>query len=181
MHGLAGADGSDPEGNEQQGPTNVATPVALRTRRRLQTAPMRIDGGEGELEQDTTRNQEKELIRQLTTQNKELQHMIHELSSALKDFLKVQSIVKKTERDLAKISKQVESPKEFEVTVSKIVKPFTPTNNSDGGARDQKLSLNGDTMHWRAREMSDVQTPISAIRFEVATISRRLPNPSRAQ
>ena len=108
--GLSPSHGSDPEGNEQQGPTKVATPVALRTRRRLQTAPMRIDGGEGELEQDTTRNQDKEsLIRQLTTQNKELQHMIEELSSALKDFLKVQSIVKKTERDLAKISKQVES------------------------------------------------------------------------
>jgi hypothetical protein len=114
--GLSPSHGSDPEGNEQLGPTNDATPVALRTRRRLQTAPMRIDGGEGELEQDTTRNQE-ELIRQLTTQNKELQHMIEELSSALKDFLKVQSIVKKTERDLAKISKQVESPKEFKVTV----------------------------------------------------------------
>jgi hypothetical protein len=81
--------------------------------------------------------------------------MIEELSSAVKDFLKVQSIVKKTERALAKISKQVESPKEFKVTVSKIVKPFTQTNNSDGGARDQKLSVNGDTMHWRAREMSD--------------------------
>jgi hypothetical protein len=153
--GLSPCHGSDPEENEQQGSTNDATPVALRTRRRLQTAPIRIDGGEGELEQDTTRNQDKELIRQLTTQNKELQHMVDGLSSALKDFLKVQSIVKKTERDLAKISKQVESPKEFKVTVLKIVKPFTLTNNSDGGARDQKLSVNGDTMHWRAREMSD--------------------------
>jgi hypothetical protein len=153
--GLSPSHGSDPEGNEQQGPTKVATPVALRTRRRLQTAPMRIDGGEGELEQDTTRNQDKEsLIRQLTTQNKELQHMIEELSSALKDFLKVQSIVKNTERDLAKISKQVESPKEFKVTVSKIVKPFTPTNISDGGARDQK-SMNGGTTHASARELSD--------------------------
>jgi hypothetical protein len=80
--------------------------------------------------------------------------MIEELSSALKDFLKVQSIVKKTERDLAKISKQVESSKEFKVAVSKIVKPFTPTNNSDGGARDQK-SMNGGTTHASARELSD--------------------------
>ncbi len=50
--------------------------------------------------------------------------MIEELSLAVKGFLKVQSIVKKTERDLAKISKQVESPKEFKVMVSKIVKPL---------------------------------------------------------
>jgi hypothetical protein len=57
--------------------------------------------------------------------------MIEELSSAVNDFLKVQSIVKKSERDLAKISKQVKSPKEFKVTVSKIVKPFTQTNNSE--------------------------------------------------
>ena len=47
--------------------------------------------------------------------------MIDKLSSALKDFLKVQSIVKKTERDLAKVSKQVESQGKFKVTVSKVV------------------------------------------------------------
>ena len=81
--------GSDSEGNEQQGLINDVTPVALRTRRRLQTAPIRIDRGEGELEQDTIRNEDKELIRQLNTQNKEQQHMIDELSSALNDFLKV--------------------------------------------------------------------------------------------
>jgi hypothetical protein len=81
--------------------------------------------------------------------------MIDELSSALKDFLKVQSIVKKTERDLAKISKQVESQGEFKVTVSKIVKPFTPANNSNGIARDQKSSTNGATTHASARELSD--------------------------
>ncbi len=37
--GLSPSPGSDPEGNEQPGPINDATPVALRTRRRLQTAP----------------------------------------------------------------------------------------------------------------------------------------------
>jgi hypothetical protein len=36
--GLSPSQGSDPEGNEQQGPVKDATPVALRTRRRLQTA-----------------------------------------------------------------------------------------------------------------------------------------------
>jgi len=148
--------GSDSEGNEQQGLINDVTPVALRTRRRLQTAPIRIDRGEGELEQDTIRNEDKELIRQLTTQNKELQQMMDELSSALKDFLKVQSIVKKTERDLAKLSEQVKSRKEFKVTVSKIVKPFTPTNNSDGGARDQESMNHGCTMHAGARDVSEL-------------------------
>ena len=78
------------------------------------------------------------MIRRLTTQNKEQQHMIDEFNSAIKDFLKVQSIVKKTERDLAKITRQVESPGKFKVTVSKIVKPFTPANNSNGVARDQE-------------------------------------------
>ncbi len=40
--------------------------------------------------------------------------------ATIDDFLKVQSIVKteKTEKDLAKISKQVESQVEFKVTVS---------------------------------------------------------------
>ncbi len=152
--GLIPSQGSDSDENEQQGPINVVTPVALRTRRRLQTVPFKIDGGEGELEQDTNTNNDKELIRQLTTQNKEHQHMIDELSSALKDFLKVQSIVKKTKSDLAMISKQVESQGEFKVTVSKVVKPFTPANNSNGIARDQKSSTNGVTTHVSAREVS---------------------------
>ena len=55
---------SDPEGNEQQGPINDVTPVALRTRRRLQTAPIRIDDGEGELEQDTIWNEDN--LKELT-------------------------------------------------------------------------------------------------------------------
>ncbi len=60
--GLSPSQGSDPVGNEPQGPINYASPVALRTSRRLQADPIRIDGGEGELEQDTIRNQDKELI-----------------------------------------------------------------------------------------------------------------------
>ena len=71
----------------------------------------------------------------MTTQNEEQQHMIDEFSSAIKDFLKVQPIVNKTERELAKISKQVKSQGKFKVTVSKVVKPFTLTNNSNGVAR----------------------------------------------
>ena len=57
--GLIPSQGSDSNENEQQGPINDVTPVALRTRRRLQTASIRIDVGEGELEQDTTRNEDK--------------------------------------------------------------------------------------------------------------------------
>ena len=134
--GLTQRSGS--EGNELQEAITDVTPVALRTRRRQQhAAQIRIDGCEGDLRQDTNRNEseDKELIRRLTTQNEEQQHMIDEFSSAIKDFLKVQSIVKKTERDLAKITRQVESPGKFKVTVSKIVKPFTPANNSNGVAR----------------------------------------------
>ncbi len=73
---MSPSQGLNPEGNEQQGPINDVTPVVLRTRMLLQTATIRIDGGEGELEQDTIRNQDKELIRHSTTQNKELQSMI---------------------------------------------------------------------------------------------------------
>ncbi len=73
--------------------------------------------------------------------------MIEELSSAVKDFLKV---VKKTERDLAKVSKQVESRGEFKVMVFKVVKPFARTNNSNGVARDQR-SMNGGAKHVSAR------------------------------
>jgi hypothetical protein len=75
--------------------------------------------------------------------------MINELSSALTDFLKgpkVQSMVTKTKRDLAKISKQVEFKEKFKVTMAQSVKPLTPVNYSDGAARDQK-STNHQTMH----------------------------------
>ena len=142
--GLTQRSGS--EGNELQEAITDVTPVALRTRRRQQhAAQTRIDGCEGDLRQDTNRNEseDKELIRRLTTQNEEQQHMIDEFSSGIKDFLKVQSIVKKTDRDLAKITRQVEYPGKFKVTVSKIVKPFTPANNSNGVARDQE-SMNHD-------------------------------------
>ncbi len=57
--------GSVSEGNELQGAINDVTPVALRTRRRQQYAALiRIDGCEGDLRQDTNRNEldDKELI-----------------------------------------------------------------------------------------------------------------------
>jgi hypothetical protein len=60
-HGLILSQGSDPDGNEQQGPINDVTLVALRTGRRLQTAPIRIDhdDGEREFEQDTNQKEDK--------------------------------------------------------------------------------------------------------------------------
>jgi hypothetical protein len=60
--GLIPSQGSDLEGNEQQGSINAVTPVALQIRRQLQTAPIRIYGGEGELEQDKIQKLDKDLI-----------------------------------------------------------------------------------------------------------------------
>ena len=65
---------SDPE-NEQQRSIKERTPVALRTRScRQQESSIRNKSGKGEFGQDTDiteRNEDKELIQQLTTQNKE--------------------------------------------------------------------------------------------------------------
>jgi hypothetical protein len=83
---------SAPEGNEQQGAIKECTPVALRTRScRQQESSIRNKSGKGEFGQDTERNEDKELIQLLTTQNKEQQNTIDELSSAVKEFLRVQS------------------------------------------------------------------------------------------
>ena len=77
---------------------------------------------------------DKELIRQLWKKTKEQQDTIDELSSAVKEFLKVQPCVKKLQGNIAKIHKQVES-RTFKVTVPisgpQIVKPFTPKENSE--------------------------------------------------
>jgi hypothetical protein len=86
------------EGNEQQEAIKEWTPVALRTRScRQQESSTRNNSGKGEfgLGHDTDRGEDKELIRQLTIQNKEQQNTIDELSSAVKEFLRVQSTVKK--------------------------------------------------------------------------------------
>ena len=65
---------------------------------------------------------------------KEQQDTIDELSSAVKEFLKVQSCAKKLQGNIAKIHTQVKS-QTFKVTVPKIgpqiVKPFTPEENSE--------------------------------------------------
>ena len=62
------------------------------------------------------------------------ENTISELSSAVESFLKIQPIVKKLQGNIAKISKQVDTQRKSEVTVSKIdpeiVKPFTPPKNS---------------------------------------------------
>ena len=77
---------------------------------------------------------DKEIIRRLLKKTKEQQDTIDELSSAVKEFLKVQSCVKKLQGNISKIHKQVES-RTFKVTVPKtgpqIVKPFTPKENSE--------------------------------------------------
>ncbi len=62
-------------------------------------------------------------------------------------------MVKKTERDLARILKQVHAQGKFKINVQQIVKPFTPANSFNGVALDQK-SIHGQTMH--SREMSDI-------------------------
>ncbi len=41
------------EGNKLQGTIKMGTPVTLRTRRRLQIAPISVDGCEEKLRQDT--------------------------------------------------------------------------------------------------------------------------------
>ena len=52
MTGLQGLNQSNvPEGKKLQGTIKEATPVALRTRSRLQTAPIIIDVCEGEVRQ----------------------------------------------------------------------------------------------------------------------------------
>jgi hypothetical protein len=60
------------EGIKLQGTIKDVTPVALRTRScRQQTSSIRIDGNKGAFGKDTNRNNDKELIRRLGTQNKE--------------------------------------------------------------------------------------------------------------
>ena len=122
------------EGIELQGTIKDVTPVALRTRScRQQTRSIRIDGNKGGFGEDTNRNNDKELIQRLITQNKEQQNTIDELSSAVKEFLKVQSTVKKLQGNIEKLSKQLKSQMKFNVQVSsshQIVKPFTPVDNS---------------------------------------------------
>jgi hypothetical protein len=69
------------EGGELQGTIKDVTPVAIRTRScRQQTSSIRIDGNKGEFGKVTNRNDVKELIRRLITQNKDQQSTIDELT-----------------------------------------------------------------------------------------------------
>ena len=119
-----------------QGTIPEDTPVALRTRRsRQQTAPIRTKDDGGKLLQATNnRNKDNELIRQLEAKIMDQKNTISELSSAVECFLKIQPIVKKLQGNIAKTSKQVDTQRKFEVTVSKIdpeiFKPYTPPKNS---------------------------------------------------
>ena len=87
---------------------------------------------------------DKEIIRRLLKKTKEQQDTIDELSSAVKEFLKVQSCVKKLQGNISKIHKQVES-RTFKVTVPKtgpqIVKPFTPEENSEESQTTMGIQL----------------------------------------
>ena len=118
-----------PEGNKLQGTIKEDTPVALRTRSRLQTAPIIIDEREGEVRQ-TDCDRDYELILPFMMQIKKQQGIIDEMKSAVQNFLKVQSVVKKLQGTITKLSKQLESQKKFKVTIQQVVKPLTPVNNS---------------------------------------------------
>ena len=115
-----------PEGNKLHGTIKEATPVALRTRSRLQTAPIIIDEREGEVRQ-TDCDRDYELILPFMMQIKKQQGIIDEMKSAVQNFLKVQSIVKKLQ---GTITKPLESQKKFKVTIQHVVKPLTQVNNS---------------------------------------------------
>ncbi len=52
----------------------------------------------------------------MTTQNKEQRNTIGELSPAVKEFLRVQSTVKKLQGNIEKLSKQLESQEKFKVS-----------------------------------------------------------------
>ena len=126
-----------PEGPKQQGTIKEVTPVALRTRScRHQKESFRIEADKGNDGNDTTRiyRNKDRIIQQLLMKTKEQQNTIDELSSAVREFLKVHSCVKKLQGNIAKIHKQVKS-QTFKVTVPKngpqIVKPFTPKENSE--------------------------------------------------
>ncbi len=76
------------------------TTVALRTRSCRHQQPPSDLSEKGEFGQDTDRNNDKELIRRLITQNKDQQNTIDELSSAAKELLKIQSTDKKLQGNI---------------------------------------------------------------------------------
>ena len=133
-----------PEGNKLQGTIKEATPVALRTRSRLQSAPIRIDECEGEVRQ-TDCDRDYQLILPFFMHIKKQQCIIDELNSAVKHFLKSQSIVESLQGTITKLSERLESQEKFNVTVQQVVKPFTPANKSIIAARDAEGSIAFDS------------------------------------
>ncbi len=69
---------------------------------RQQESSTRINSGK--------RNEDKELILRLTTENQEQQNTRDELSSTVMEFLRVQSTVKKLQGNIEKLSKQTGIP-----------------------------------------------------------------------
>jgi hypothetical protein len=67
----------------------------------------------------------------LTTQNKEQQNTIDELGSAVKEFLKVQSTVKKLQGIIARFTSNWYAMSLGTLTNHQIVKPLTPKNCVD--------------------------------------------------
>ena len=149
-----------PEGNKPQGTIKEATPVALRTRSRLQTAPIIIDVCEGEVRQ-TNCDGDNELIQQLTTQIRKQQCIIDEMSSAVKHFLKVQSTVKKLQGTITKLSERLESQKKFKVITQQVVKPLTPAINSFLARDAEELDMPYHHIQGRIKNISFLQSDTS--------------------
>ena len=164
---------SAPEGNEQQGAIKECTPVALRTRScRQQESSIRNKSGKGEFGQDTERNEDKELIQLLTTQNKEQQNTIDELSSAVKEFLRVQSTVKKLQGNIKKLSEQLESQEKFKVPIStnhQIVKPFTPQNSADDLHHQTHAENQTSVLKTRGQQFAECELRCQGSEIETCT------------
>ena len=116
------------EGDKLQGEMPEVTPVALRTRSKIQNQDAHILDVDDILDRSQIGKDVKELILQLIEQNKEQQNNI---SSAIESH---KIIVKKLQGDIAKLRKQ--SSQKFKVLFPNSdrqrVKRFTPTGKSNG-------------------------------------------------
>jgi hypothetical protein len=77
------------------------------------TRVIRNISDKGAYGRDAERTKDKEVIQQLTTQNKKQQNTIDKLSPAVKEVLKVQSTVTKLQGKIEKLSMQLESHEKF--------------------------------------------------------------------
>ena len=157
------------EESEQLNPTQIQGTiaedkfVALRTRRcRQETVPISTNDGKGNLFQATHQepNNEGELIRQLKTKIKEQEYSIRELTSAVECFLKIQTIVKKLQVNISKISNHVvPQDKLIKVTVPKIndpeiVEPFTTSLKKQVGTTKHKPTMSKEAKAEMDRSLS---------------------------